>query len=209
MWIVRCTHLFSIQKYLATSLATFIQQQQRMMVRSTRENNFKLVKYSCLCFALFFSDKDQIAQRKKNHVNLNLSRPCLRRDDIHSFDCKSEELKLTNPHIGLKSLGTHLKRHFDIPIGLVSSLKFNKNSLIHYTVKDGKQYIVKGDYIYYHYMQDGFDDNGWGCAYRSLQTLFSWFRLQGYTNKPTPTHPEIQKCLITLGNNPFPILIFH
>lgn len=69
-------------------------------------------------------------------------------------------------------------------------------------VKDGKQYIVKGDYLYYHYMQDGFDDNGWGCAYRSLQTLFSWFRLQGYTNKPVPTHPEIQKCLIALGKNP-------
>lgn len=71
-----------------------------------------------------------------------------------------------------------------------------------YIVKDGKQYIVKGDYLYYHYMQDNFDDNGWGCAYRSFQTLFSWFRLQGYTNKRVPTHGEIQKCLIEMGDKP-------
>jgi len=24
-------------------------------------------------------------------------------------------------------------------------------------------------------MQDKFDDNGWGCAYRSFQTIVSWF----------------------------------
>lgn len=51
-------------------------------------------------------DKDQIAQRKKNHINLNLPRPCLRRDDAYSFNCEIKELKLINPHIGLKSLGT-------------------------------------------------------------------------------------------------------
>lgn len=52
-------------------------------------------------------DKDQIAQRKQNHVNLNLSRPYLRRDDVYSFDHETNELKLLNPHIGLKSLGMH------------------------------------------------------------------------------------------------------
>lgn len=29
---------------------------------------------------------------------------------------------------------------------------------------------------------------GWGCAYRSLQTIISWFRLQHYTSVPVPTH---------------------
>lgn len=53
----------------------------------------------------YFSDKDQVTQRKTYHANLNLLRPCLRRDDIYSFDCESQELKLINPHIGLKSLG--------------------------------------------------------------------------------------------------------
>jgi hypothetical protein len=59
---------------------------------------------------------------------------------------------------------------------------------------------VKGDYIYFHYMQDGFNDAGWGCAYRSLQTLFSWFLLNGYTTKPVPSIPDIQKLLVEIGD---------
>lgn len=63
-------------------------------------------------------------------------------------------------------------------------------------VKNGKQILVKGDYLYFHYMQDNFNDNGWGCAYRSFQTIFSWFKLQSFTDKPIPTHREIQQvCL--------------
>lgn len=30
----------------------------------------------------------------------------------------------------------------------------------------GKITTVKGMYDYYHYTQQGIDDNGWGCAYR-------------------------------------------
>ena len=70
--------------------------------------------------------------------------------------------------------------------------------------------LVQGSYVYHHYMQvwgvgvrvgvavgkqtvaprpqDNFDDDGWGCAYRSLQTLVSWLRLQGYTET------EVQYC---------------
>lgn len=54
-------------------------------------------------------------------------------------------------------------------------------------------YLVQGVYGYHHYMQDRTDDSGWGCAYRSLQTICSWFRHQGYTEKPVPTHREIQQ----------------
>ena len=59
--------------------------------------------------------------------------------------------------------------------------------------------LVQGEYDYHHYMQvilvlkislcevkldyvckiqDNFDDDGWGCAYRSLQTIVSWLRKQ-------------------------------
>lgn len=38
----------------------------------------------------------------------------------------------------------------------------------------------------------------WGCAYRSLQTIASWFRYQGYTSKPVPSHREIQQALVDL-----------
>ena len=60
--------------------------------------------------------------------------------------------------------------------------------------------LVQGNYTYYHYMQDAFDDDGWGCAYRSLQTLVSWLRQQGYTTATIPTHREIQQCLVDIGD---------
>lgn len=41
-------------------------------------------------------------------------------------------------------------------------------------------------------------NQGWGCAYRSLQTIASWFRHQGYTSKPVPSHREIQQALVDL-----------
>jgi Ufm1-specific protease 2 len=55
-------------------------------------------------------------------------------------------------------------------------------------VPGGEVSLVSGNYLYYHYMQDRFNDNGWGCAYRSLQTLCSWFLVQSYTSKTVPTH---------------------
>jgi hypothetical protein len=36
-------------------------------------------------------------------------------------------------------------------------------------VVGGTQHTVKGSYLYYHYMQQRFNDKGWGCAYRSMQ----------------------------------------
>lgn len=56
-----------------------------------------------------------------------------------------------------------------------------------------KLYLVQGIYSYHHYMQDRVDDNGWGCAYRSLQTICSWFQQQGYVERSVPTHKEIQQ----------------
>jgi len=87
--------------------------------------------------------------------------------------------------------------------------------------------LCPGEYEYYHYLQptgtgrtDKYDDNGWGCAYRSLQSIISWsrlqrytshlptssreshsllrnrFRLQRYTSHPNPSHYQIQKTLV-------------
>ena len=69
-------------------------------------------------------------------------------------------------------------------------------------VPHGTTHCVRGAYEYYHYMQDRFDDNGWGCAYRSLQTLCSWFSLQNYTSLAPPTHREIQRALVDIGDKP-------
>ena len=67
-------------------------------------------------------------------------------------------------------------------------------------VVDGERSLVQGDYLYYHYGQDGFDDKGWGCSYRSLQTLCSWFVQQGFSSTDVPSHREIQTTLVKVGD---------
>ncbi|KAK9119930.1 hypothetical protein Scep_018023 [Stephania cephalantha] len=67
-------------------------------------------------------------------------------------------------------------------------------------VSGGLVSLIDGSYEYYHYLQDGFDDSGWGCAYRSLQTIISWFRLQHYTSIKVPSHREIQQALVEIGD---------
>lgn len=52
---------------------------------------------------------------------------------------------------------------------------------------------MRGRYEYYHYMQKNFDDNGWGCAYRSLQTVWSWLYHQKFTEKQVPLHQDFQQ----------------
>lgn len=73
-------------------------------------------------------------------------------------------------------------------------------------VTQGQQYLVDGFYGYYHYMQQQVNDKGWGCAYRSLQTLASWLVLNQYGNNDKNaaplTHLEIQQTLVRMGDKP-------
>ncbi|XP_006824564.1 ufm1-specific protease 1-like [Saccoglossus kowalevskii] len=66
--------------------------------------------------------------------------------------------------------------------------------------------MVTGDYLYYHYRCDGFDDRGWGCGYRTLQTLCSWVRIKqlkmGKESRKEPTNQEIQEALVTMQDKP-------
>uniref|UniRef100_A0A131XDB1 Putative peptidase family c78 n=1 Tax=Hyalomma excavatum TaxID=257692 RepID=A0A131XDB1_9ACAR len=63
---------------------------------------------------------------------------------------------------------------------------------------------VKGKYAYYHYGCDGVDDRGWGCGYRTLQTICSWVVFQkqeaGETARAVPSIAEIQAALVLLGD---------
>lgn len=61
-------------------------------------------------------------------------------------------------------------------------------------------HMVKGRYTYYHYNQDNFNDKGWGCAYRSLQTIVSWLVWQGYSKVDIPSHRDIQVSLVKMGD---------
>ncbi|RNC46924.1 hypothetical protein TcCL_NonESM03184 [Trypanosoma cruzi] len=62
-------------------------------------------------------------------------------------------------------------------------------------INGGEKSVVSGAYDYYHYRVDGFKDDGWGCAYRSLQTILSWFQHEGYMNEPMPDICAIQNIL--------------
>uniref|UniRef100_A0ACD5ZGZ6 Uncharacterized protein n=1 Tax=Avena sativa TaxID=4498 RepID=A0ACD5ZGZ6_AVESA len=67
-------------------------------------------------------------------------------------------------------------------------------------VSGGIMSLIDGSYEYYHYLHDGIDDNGWGCAYRSLQTIMSWYRLQQYSATNVLSHREIQQVLVEIGD---------
>ena len=61
---------------------------------------------------------------------------------------------------------------------------------------------VKGDYDYWYYGCDGVDDRGWGCGYRTLQTLCSWVMLKQQASenlsRSVPTIREIQESLVAM-----------
>ncbi|GMF28969.1 unnamed protein product [Phytophthora lilii] len=65
-----------------------------------------------------------------------------------------------------------------------------------------QQALVDGFYGYYHYLQQGMNDKGWGCAYRSLQTLASWLFVQHYTQQRFLSHEQIQSALVKMGDKP-------
>ncbi|KAH6935332.1 hypothetical protein HPB50_005214 [Hyalomma asiaticum] len=112
------------------------------------------------------SQDSLLSCRRELHRVLLLpeDRPQFRKSNVYAFpDDLASEPYLRNVHVGLNA-----------PAGCEIRLVF-------------------GQYRYRHYQQDRMDDNGWGCAYRSLQTIISWFQLQGYTDCATPTHREIQQ----------------
>ena len=71
-----------------------------------------------------------------------------------------------------------------------------------------RQSVVAGDYQYCHYLWDGQDDRGWGCGYRTLQTIISWIlnnnnsssRQQRVDN--IPSLRRIQDVLVEMEDKP-------
>eukprot|EP00659_Diplonema_papillatum_P016126 gene16126-24701_t len=61
--------------------------------------------------------------------------------------------------------------------------------------------VVAGVYDYYHYRCDGFDDDGWGCAYRSMQTLLSWYLRNHYAVIEVPRIRDIQEMLLEIDTS--------
>ncbi|XP_034991709.2 inactive Ufm1-specific protease 1 [Zootoca vivipara] len=64
--------------------------------------------------------------------------------------------------------------------------------------------LVSGSYRYYHYGCDGVDDRGWGCGYRTLQTVCSWLPpgVDETLPRSVPSLQEIQSALVEIGDKP-------
>ena len=62
--------------------------------------------------------------------------------------------------------------------------------------------FVKGIYHYYHYICDGQKDRGWGCGYRTLQTICSWVKYQKNSSVTVPSITAIQEALVAMGDKP-------
>lgn len=58
--------------------------------------------------------------------------------------------------------------------------------------------LIKGDYFYFHYGCDGQDDRGWGCGYRTVQTMASWL----CRSSSCPRIGDMQRALVTVGDKP-------
>ncbi|KAL2515405.1 putative Ufm1-specific protease [Forsythia ovata] len=130
------------------------------------------------------TEMKQVEARRSLHLRLGLpfDRPLLRVANAISLSRTKDNTEGNSTQKGSSLLK-------DVHHGIPSS-----------GVSGGFVSLVQGSYEYYHYLQDGFDDSGWGCAYRSLQTIISWFRLQHYTSVHVPSHREIQQSLVEIGD---------
>ncbi|CAN0900887.1 Probable Ufm1-specific protease [Linum grandiflorum] len=130
------------------------------------------------------TETKQVEVRESLHRRLGLpvDRPLLRIANALSFSGVKDN---TIRNSGRKGTSLLKDVHVGIPVSGVSG---------------GVTSLVQGSYEYYHYLQDGLDDSGWGCAYRSLQTIISWFKLHHYTAIGVPSHREIQAALVEIGD---------
>lgn len=174
----------SLWRHLTNGVANQLKRYVNFITSSLRSEsmapkvyNFFPKKYCSHFLSLIYPatppDEDLVELRKEllKALFLPADRPLIRKCNRYLLPSERSSPYLMNVHEGLSS---------DLKAGTVS--------------------LVDGDYEYRHYMQDKMNDNGWGCAYRSLQTIISWFQLQGYTQEGVPTHREIQQALVDVGD---------
>uniref|UniRef100_M8AVG4 Probable Ufm1-specific protease n=1 Tax=Aegilops tauschii TaxID=37682 RepID=M8AVG4_AEGTA len=144
-------------------------------------------------------EEKQSELRRNLHFRLGLplDRPLLRTSNALTFGAMEMRDRSSS-----KSVRKYFpESHCDLSLRPGSSLLRDVHKEIPSSgVSGGIMSLIDGSYEYYHYLHDGIDDNGWGCAYRSLQTIMSWYRLQQYSSINVPSHREIQQVLVEIGD---------
>ncbi|XP_016099907.1 ufm1-specific protease 1-like [Sinocyclocheilus grahami] len=62
--------------------------------------------------------------------------------------------------------------------------------------------VISGECPHYHY---SCDDRGWGCGYRTIQTMASWLSFNqplSVSHRHPPNLSEIQQTLVEIGDKP-------
>lgn len=151
---------------------------------SINYNEFKDVIESLLKHSKYFINNYLLSNTSKDEIS-NFTQILKRKNLLSSYPNNFDKVVTTskpiNPHLSLL-----------------------EKTLSDFDKETSKTSIVKGVVEFFHYLQDNFNDDGWGCAYRSLQTLYSWFFHNNLLNKNefpnTPSIPEIQKTLVDAGD---------
>ncbi|VDL59716.1 unnamed protein product [Hymenolepis diminuta] len=77
-------------------------------------------------------------------------------------------------------------------------LKISSQDCLREVDKDRESVCTfKGICEYWHYGAQNTDDRGWGCGYRTLQTIISWFKLNLSLQSTFPDLEDIQSILVS------------
>ncbi|KAF7458528.1 peptidase family c78 protein [Cryptosporidium felis] len=118
------------------------------------------------------------------------------RNDISQIAIKCYNEKLVSPHkVAIERAKSKNSNSNDLSLDIESDLELDLPLNIKRASRSPIIYQILGDFYYYHYNQDNFNDQGWGCTYRSLQMLLSWYLINNYTNKHVLSITEIQEFL--------------
>ncbi|XP_070499518.1 probable Ufm1-specific protease 1 [Chironomus tepperi] len=66
--------------------------------------------------------------------------------------------------------------------------------------ESGETYLTRENYDYYHYCCDGINDVGYGCGYRTVQSICSMLKKKLNSEKSVPSLLDIQKVLVKFGD---------
>ncbi|KAG5680568.1 hypothetical protein PVAND_010066 [Polypedilum vanderplanki] len=86
----------------------------------------------------------------------------------------------------------------------MSSPKYQLFENVHKHLKlpseDGETYLTREKYFYYHYCCDGVNDVGYGCGYRTIQSICSMLKNKLKCDILVPSLLQIQEILVEIGD---------